>query len=158
MTKVTLTVELPDDLAERLNALPDEERSRRTAAALRAMDAREQAVTRRGRKRHTAPVPAGDLSAEDVAAVRQGLAELEAGQEVASDAVFASLFRRVGLAPDETNPAARHHVRAVRAAIHRRRRGLVEDGLRGSGPAVRRTAQGGIGPAGPGNGPVVCGR
>jgi predicted transcriptional regulator len=102
MTKVTLTVELPDDLAERLNALPEAERSRRMAAALRAWDARESHDGR-----FPVPVHAADLTAEDAAAIRQGLAELDAGQEVAADAVFETLFRRVGLGPDGPTPDAR---------------------------------------------------
>ena len=78
----SITIPLPEDLAERLAELPEDERQAFAVAALR------DAVTERDL--------AATLTDADHAAVAEGLADLDAGRVRPAASVFDDLFARHG--------------------------------------------------------------
>jgi predicted transcriptional regulator len=81
---MTLTLELPDDLAARLASLSEAERSRYAVAALR------EKITVEDHDR------AAPLTPEDLEAIRQGLADSDAGRVIDGDTARRHLFSRTG--------------------------------------------------------------
>ncbi len=78
-----ITIEVPEELAERWEALPAEQRNYFAVAALEsALSEVEGQPT---------------LSEEDLAAIGRGLADADAGRTEDADTVFADLRQRVGL-------------------------------------------------------------
>jgi predicted transcriptional regulator len=84
---MTLTIELPEDLAAQLASLPEEERNRYAVAALREKLAEDAA--------DEADLP--PLTAEDLSAIGRGIADSDAGRVKEGAAVFAKLRQRLGL-------------------------------------------------------------
>ena len=85
---MTLTLEIPDDLAPRLAAMPEKDRQSYTLAALRL-------AAIYGPTREPDPV----LTHEQLASIGRGLAQLDAGEGIDGDLVMAELFESVGLPP-----------------------------------------------------------
>jgi len=82
MTAITLY--LPDDLAARLAALPDEQVNAYAVAALSDLAAADE-------KADEEAVVAEELTPEDLAAIGRGLAALDAGQVTPGPVAFAEL-------------------------------------------------------------------
>ena len=82
MTAITL--HLPDDLAARLAALPDEQVNAYAVAALSDLAAADEKADEEG-------IVADELSPEDLAAIGAGLADMDAGRARPAAEVFAEL-------------------------------------------------------------------
>lgn len=90
MAVVTLTLDLPDDLANELMSMPEAERNRYVAVAMvrgadLVVDENDQDI---------APT-----SEEDLAAIGRGLADSDAGRVMDADTFFAQMRRELGLRP-----------------------------------------------------------
>jgi predicted transcriptional regulator len=84
----TITLNLPDDLAATLAAMPDDERNHFAIAALSA--AIEQNEEAEWTLEELAAL-AGPLTPEDLASIARGLAEADAGMGRPADEFFAEL-------------------------------------------------------------------
>lgn len=83
---MTLTLEIPDDLAPRLAAMPEKDRQSYTLAALRLA-----AVY--GPTREPDPV----FTPDQLASIGRGLEQLDAGEGIDGDLVMAELYAEAGL-------------------------------------------------------------
>ena len=90
---MTLTLELPDDLARHLSALPESQRHNFALAAMRTMALRTPT---------TEPDPV--LTPDQLTRLGKSLAQADAGELIDGDEVMAELFESVGLpAPEPFN-------------------------------------------------------
>jgi predicted transcriptional regulator len=93
---MTLTLEIPEDLAPRLAAMPEKDRQSFALAAMRLVGARVPTL---------ASEPA--LTQEQLDSIGRGLAQLDAGEGIDGDVFMAELFESVGLpAPEPFNKKA----------------------------------------------------
>ena len=83
---MTLTLEIPEDLAPHLAAMPEKYRQNYMLAALRLVKSRTPAKE-----------PDRVLSPDQLARIGRGLAQLDAGEGIDGDDVMAELFESVGL-------------------------------------------------------------
>jgi predicted transcriptional regulator len=84
---ITITLDLPDDLAATLQAMPADERNHFATAALSA------AINDEDDEENKPPV----WTQEDLDSIGRGLADADAGRFVDAETVFANLRKRVGL-------------------------------------------------------------
>ena len=83
---MTLTLEIPDDLAQHLSALPENLRQNFALAAMRTMALRTPA-------REPEPV----LTPDQLARLGKSLAQADAGELIDGDEVMAELYAEAGL-------------------------------------------------------------
>ena len=91
MAVVTLTLDLPEDLANELMLLPEAERNRRAAKVL--IESKAEIATDSDEESDDLP----PLSPEDLESVGRGLADADAGRFVDPETVYAKLRKQVGL-------------------------------------------------------------
>ena len=83
---MTLTLEIPEDLAPHLAAMPEKDQQNYMLAALRLVKSRTPA-------REPEPV----LTPDQLASIGRGLAQLDAGEGIDGDVFMAELFEGTGL-------------------------------------------------------------
>ena len=88
----TFTLELPDDLAARMESIPPDQRNHYAVAALRAQMEEDELLAQEAHLHETYP-----LNEDDKASLARAFADVEAGRVYDGDTVMAELFARVGL-------------------------------------------------------------
>jgi predicted transcriptional regulator len=89
----TITLNVPDDLAATLEAMPEDERNHFAVAALK------YAIEEMPETQDELTALAGPLTPEDIEAIGRGLAAADAGQLRPADEFLDELRQKMGLRP-----------------------------------------------------------